>query len=634
MSPRPDDAHSRTGHHDRRDQPQRRRTGSDQDLIRDLRHLDGRNYGAYKSVLGDWDYGDFHLSIDRIQSDPYAPPSSVRATTTPRAMGLPEDCLATGDQRLATADHLLRTFGQTLRSFSRTGAVQVARAGQEILQRSACTVRTDHVELRFQVHMPARGRTILGDAAATLFDLDVPDAVMATFDLVSDDPATRAHLEALRAHVRSYEDHQALQAALADNGWVAFVADGSLLARRSGVSPLPLAAQEGAVAFESPDSLRRAVDLPHAGHVAGMAVEPGVTVIVGGGYHGKSTLLSALQQGVYAHVPGDGRELVATVPDAVKVRAADGRAVTGVDVSPFITHLPGGADTTRFTTENASGSTSQAAALVEAVELGAPLLLLDEDTSATNLLIRDARMRSLVHADKEPITPLVDRVASLAHDRGVSTIMVMGGSGDYLDVADRVLMLDTYRCLDVTARARDVAAEMPRAREDLPWPRRSRAGAAGAAGDVAGTGAAAAGASPVGSGVASTPLDENGASGAPRRRIPVRTRSGGDRPKTKSSGVDTIILDKQTLSLADVEQVVDPGQAEAIAWAVRGLVEQIADGRTPLPELLDRLERSFASEGLDACVKLGARPLPAFLVRPRRVDIGAALNRYRGLRLA
>jgi predicted ABC-class ATPase len=244
-------------------------------------------------------------------------------------------------------------------------------------------------------------------------------------------------------------------------------------------------------------------------------------------------------------VPGDGRELVATLPDAVKVRAADGRAVTGVDVSPFIAHLPGGADTTRFSTSNASGSTSQAAAIVEAVELGAPLLLLDEDTSATNLLIRDARMRSLVRAEKEPITPLVDRVGSLAREGRVSTIMVMGGSGDYLDVADRVLMLDTYRCLDVTPRAHEVVAAMPRAHEDLPWPRSAPAGR-----DEGGAGA-------------------EPAAPRPPERIPVRARSGGDRPKTRSSGLDTVVLDKQTISLADVEQIVDPGQAEAIAWAVR-----------------------------------------------------------------
>lgn len=571
------------------ERPLRRRSGSDQDLIADLKRLEGRNYGSYKSVVGDWDYGDFTLALDRIQSDPYAPPSSLRVSTTPRQMGLPADTVATSAQRLATADFLVRVFAAAITRVSPHGAVRVAHAGQEVLQRSAATVTPDHVEIRFQVQMPARGRSIMGREAARLFDVDVPDIVMETFDFVSDTPEVAAQVAALRAHVATFEDHLALRELLTAHDWVAFVADGSVLARRSGISQLPM---EGAVPFASPDSLRVSLELPHAGTVWGMALPPGVTLVVGGGYHGKSTLLSAIQRGVDAHVPGDGRELVATVPDAMKVRAADGRVVTGVDVSPFITHLPDGSDTHAFSTQNASGSTSQAASLVEAVELGAPLLLLDEDTSATNLLIRDARMRALVAAEKEPITPLVDRIGALAHTRGVSTVMVMGGSGDYLDVADRVLMMDTYRCLDVTERARQVVAAQPRTRSDLPA------------------------------------VDE----GAPR--VPLRARGGGERPRTKSIGLDTIVLDKQDIDIADVEQVVDPGQTEAIAWALRGLVEQLADARTPIPDLLDRLERTLNSEGLDALCAFGARPHPAFLVRPRRIDVGAALNRLRSLRLA
>ncbi|WP_312349326.1 ABC-ATPase domain-containing protein [Actinomyces sp.] len=589
MSPRPDSSRPQHGHgprgHDER--PLRRRSGSDQDLIADLRRLDGRNYGAYKSVTGDWDYGDFSLAIDRVQSDPYAPPSSLRAIADPHTMGLPADCLATPDQRLAVADFLVRAFHDALVGYATSGDVHVVRVGQEVLQRSACTVTPERVEIRFQVRMPARGRTIQGGAAARIFDLDVPDTVMATFDFVSEDAAGR--VEALRSHVHALEDHRALQEALTRRGWIAFVADGAVLARRSGISQKPM---EDAVAFSSPESLRREVDLPHAGTVTGMALEPGVTVIVGGGYHGKSTLLGALQRGVYPHVPGDGRELVATLPDAMKVRAADGRAVTGVDVSAFINHLPGGADTTHFSTENASGSTSQAASVVEAVELGCPLLLIDEDTSATNLLIRDARMRELVHADKEPITPLVDRIGGLARERGVSTVMVMGGSGDYLDVADRVLMLDTYRCLDVTGRAREVCAAMPRERSDVEG------------------------------------FDEVGA------RTPLRARGGAERPRTKASGVDQVVLDRQTVDLSDVEQVVDPGQTEAIAWAMRGLLEDVFDGHTTLAEGLGRVEALVREQGLDGLTRYGARQYPAFLARPRSVDLGAALNRYRALRLA
>lgn len=574
MTPRPDDSF-------------RRRSGSDADLLADLHRMDSRPYGSYKSIIGDWDYGDFQLAIDRVQSDPYAPPSAIRAIATPKTMGLPAQALADGRSRLAAADFLARAFDAAIGERARGGAVRIARPGQEILQRSSATVMPDRVEIRFQVQLPARGRSILGREAARIFDVDVPNIVMDAFDFMSEDGATSLKRSALLAHIAAYEDYRALQDALVENGWVAFVAEGSILARRSGVSQAPM---EDAIPFESPESLRRTVALPHAGEVVGMAIEPGVTLIVGGGYHGKSTLLSALQRGVYAHIPGDGRELVATTPDAMKVRAADGRAVTRVDVSPFITHLPTGADTRVFSTENASGSTSQAAAIMEAVELGAPLLLIDEDTSATNLLIRDERMRALVAAEKEPITPLVDRIGALARE-GVSTVMVMGGSGDYLDCADRVLMLDSYRCLDVTGRAREVVASMPRR------------------------------------------LDDEDGFAMPEHRVPIRHRSNTDRPKTKSSGLDEILLDRRTVSLADVEQIVDPGQTESIAWAMRTILEELANGQADLPELLTRFGRRLDSEGLDTATKAGARAYPAFLARPRLVDVGAAINRYRGLSL-
>ena len=564
--------------------PSRSVAGTDADLLDQLRHADGRPYGFYKKVAGAWDYGDFTLAIDHVQADPFAPPTALRAYATPQAMGLPEEALASSDARLAAADFLARAFDEAIRA---RGArdVSIARAGALILQRSYASVLPDRVEVRFQVKLPARGRTILGKSAARLFDVDVPNVVMDCFDFVSHDPDTTRKRSRLLAHIASYEDHRALQEQLETNGWVTFVADDSLLARRSGVSEAPLTG-DGVVAFRSPDSLRVSVSLPHAGDVSGMAIPRGLTLIVGGGYHGKSTLLEAIARGVYAHVPGDGRELVATDPSATKVRAADGRAVTGVDISAFISHLPGSIDTTNFSTENASGSTSQAASIIESLQLGARSLLIDEDTSATNLLIRDTRMRDLVAADKEPITPLVDRVSSLT-GAGTSLIMVVGGSGAFLDAADRVLMMDNYRCLDVTERAKQVAADLPRPRTDAP------------------------------------------ASWDSAPRVPL-AKARVDRPRTKATGTHALTVDRQVVDISDVEAVLDPGQAEAIAWCVRGVLEEMA-GKQDLVELMAKLGRRLASEGLDAVCKFGARPYPAFLARPRLIDVGAAINRYRGL---
>lgn len=561
-----------------------RKSGSDQDLIDRFHEIDGRNYGQYKSVVGDYDYGDFTLHIDRVQSDPYAPPSQLRATASPVKMGIPEDLLDTREKRVAVADFLAREFAK---NSSKTPEIRIARCGQEILERSYASVDKTAVEVRFQCQFPARGRTIMGRSMARLADVDIPYTVMDTFDFVSEDAAQ--HLDNLRRHVETYVDYQALQAALADNGWIGFVANESVLARRSGISDYPM---DEAVRFTSPGSLEQTVTLPHAGEVKGMALKPGITVIVGGGYHGKSTLLNALQRGVYAHVPGDGRELVAVVPSAVKVRAEDGRAVTSVDVSAFINDLPGGADTAAFSTENASGSTSQAASIVEAVEVGCPVLLVDEDTSATNLMIRDERMRALVADEKEPITPFVDRIGGLAR-AGVSTILVMGGSGDYLDVADLVLMMDSYEAHDVTQKAREVVAAQPRERmdvEDFP---------------------------------------------AVKQRVMLPLKAHGGKAKTKAKGLDSISLDRQDIDVSNVEQIVDGGQTEAIAWAIRALTDgeraTAFDGETTLADALRALDEIIEQHGLDG---LGGPEKSAFMVRPRMVDLAAALNRYRSIRIA
>lgn len=560
-----------------------RRSGSDQDLIKRFHDIDGRSYGQYKSVVGDYDYGDFTLHIDRVQSDPYAPPSQLRVTSSPKQMGIPEDLLETRDQRIAVADFLAREFA---RNSSKSGEIRIARCGQEILERSYASVNSTSVELRFQCQFPARGRTIMGHSMARIADVDIPYALMDTLDFVSEDAAD--HLARLRRHVETYVDYCALQAALSENGWIAFVANGATLARRSGISDLPM---DEAVRFTSPSSLEQTVALPHAGEVRGMAIKPGITVIVGGGYHGKSTLLNALQRGVYAHVPDDGRELVALHPNAMKVRAEDGRAVTSVDVSAFINDLPGGAHTESFSTENASGSTSQAASIVEAVEAGCPVLLVDEDTSATNLMIRDERMRALVADDKEPITPFVDRIKGLANS-GVSTVLVMGGSGDYLDVADLVLMMDSYVAHDVTARAREVVEAQPRPRTDVEeFP------------EV-------------------------------KQRVMLPLKAHGGKAKTKAKGVQTISLDRQDIDVSNVEQIVDDGQTEAIAWAIRALTDGERatgfDGEMTLRSALTRLDDIVEQHGLDG---LGGPAKSAFMVRPRMVDVAAALNRYRSVKV-
>ena len=573
------------------------RDGALSDLVGHLHALDGRSYAAYKAIVGRYEVPEgWVLYVDRVQPDPYAPPTRIRVEVPADLPGLEvleeRELLADDDRRLAVRDFLTRELHAGFKGTS----LSIASPGQEILERSAVVLLPEETEdeqdpaasawtlqVRARVALPARGRSIQGHEAARIVSRDLTRAIGTALDL------TGGRAERLLAHVAALEDHRALTRAVRSNGWVSFLADGALLPRRSGVSDEPMRA--GAVPLEAPESLSAEVALPHAGQVRGTAIGAGVTVIVGGGYHGKSTLLSAVERGVYPHVPGDGRELVATVPDAVKVRAADGRAVTGVDLSPFISHLPGGRDTVAFTTKNASGSTSQAASIIEAIEAEASALLLDEDTSATNLLIRDARMRALVADEREPITPFVDRVGALA-TAGVSTVMVMGGSGDYLDVADRILLMDSYALRDATEQAAAVAAAQPREATALPqWPTSS-----------------------------------------PRLPLPSPPRERRGPIRTRSRGLDQLQLDREEVDVADVSGIVDPGQAEAIAHALRALLEQRFDGASSLAQCLDDLDALLDDEGLDALGAVHERP--AFLVRPRMVDVAGAVNRYRGLDLA
>lgn len=601
------------------------------ELTSHLHAIDGRSYAAYKAIVGRYRSPlGWVLYIDRIQPDPYAPPTAIRVVLplaltgadarltgfTPRLTGADtrptgtnEPLTEANETLTGTNEHLtasptravaLRDYlARTLRELLKGQAISIAPAGQEILERSSVNLHETwqddfstpafnapgpYLELRLRWSLPAFGREIAGRQAARNLNLDLARAV-AGLDLRESELGAEAW-----KHCQVAEDHAALQEILVERGWVAFLADGANLARRSGVSQLPL---EGGVPLTAPETLAQTVQLPHAGVVRGTAIPAGVTVIAGGGYHGKSTLLNAIARGIYPHIPGDGRELVATVPEAMAVRAADGRAVTGVDLRPFISHLPGrDADPAQFTTANASGSTSQAASIMESLELwgqsAQAALLLDEDTCATNLLIRDQRMRALVSSEREPITPLVDRIRALHRERGISTLIVMGGSGDYLDVADQVLIMDSYRLVDATAQARQVCDSQPRMDTSLP----------------------------------DFPL--------PAQRLPQRPEAKRRGPsRTRALGTQRLVLDRHEVDVADVSGLVDEGQALAVAWALRALLERHFDGRTSLSQALAQVAKRLDDVGLDA---LGEAH-PAFLVRPRLVDVGAAVNRLRSLQV-
>ncbi|MCS7255249.1 MAG: ABC-ATPase domain-containing protein, partial [Thermomicrobium sp.] len=419
-----------------------------------LRRIDRRGYKAYEEIRGLYRAADVVLAIDHVQGDPYAPPSRVRLIVERQRLMLPD--VSSRVRRIALEDFLARRaqriidrLGRRRAGTGRSGLIAIDAGGQEVLERTACRITDERVELRLSVGLPAAGRTILGDRAEEILADLLPEIARTTLYL------DRVALAEAEQFIAVVEDAEALRAQLPEQRLVAFVGRGAILPRRSGVSQEPL--REGAIPFEAPPTLEVELATPHSGRVRGMGIPEGVTLIVGGGFHGKSTLLEALARGVYNHIPGDGRERVVTRSDAVVIRAEDGRRVVGVDLSAFIRNLPLGRSTECFTSDDASGSTSQAANILEALEVGARVLLMDEDTCATNFMIRDHLMRELVPADAEPIVPFIDRVRQLYRSAGVSTVLVMGGAGDYLHVADTVIWMRSYRPEDVTERARALA---------------------------------------------------------------------------------------------------------------------------------------------------------------------------------
>jgi len=518
-----------------------------------LLSLDGRSYKAYKDLQGKrTDFGAFELHIDHVQGDPFAAPSRLRVSMSSGRIGLPEHAFEGEPRRRASRDFLARSFRSAARS---ERDIEIDAGGQTVLERSACLFLHDTVELRFRLELPGRGRRIMGRRAADLLCRVLPEIVDRS--LLSIDSA------ALKRHCNVVEDQVALRKALPDHDLVV---------------------------LDAPESLRVRLPTPNSGEMTGMGIPRGVTLIVGGGFHGKSTLLRAIENGVYDHVPGDGREYVVTVADAVKIRAEDGRSVSAVDISPFIGELPGGRTTEAFSTDLASGSTSQAAALVEALEVGAEVLLLDEDTSATNFMIRDERMQALVSRDGEPITPFVDRIGELRDELGVSTVLVMGGSGDYFDHADTVIRMDAYRPIDVTVLAREIAETHPTGRAE----ERSK------------------------------PLTRP----RPRRLSPstIRPERRPGVPKVSVRGLDTLILGRTDIDLRAVEQLVDPSQLRTIGWLLARIARIPEDAIDPVAEIGRRLERLRDREW-DA---LTGRP-DGDLALPRLAEVMATLNRLRGV---
>ena len=561
---------------------------SSAELKKDILAIDHRGYPGYKGLRGRYQFKDHVLSIDHVQGDPFASPSHLSVHVDGHKAGFPKDYYQDDISRITLQDHLTRCFGKALAPFSfkakgsgKSGLLSVSYCGQQVLERTACEVSADgSVTVRFEAGFPANGRSVnAGELVKMLFQF-VPEA--AQIALFYD----RLNKNALKAAIELARDQQFIREHLSEQGLAAFLADGSVLPRESGISDRPM---KGAVPFQSPAACKVTVTLPYHGPVTGMGIKKGITLFVGGGYHGKSTILQALEIGVYNHIAGDGREYVITDPSAWKLRAEDGRSISNTDISPFINHLPNKKDTVHFSTEDASGSTSQAANLMEAVESGSKLLLIDEDTSATNFMIRDELMQKVICREEEPITPFIERVRSMYDDLGVSSIIVAGSSGSFFGIADTIIQMKEYVPYDITERAREVAASYPALKQQEHFP-----------------------------------VSDN--MRAPKANQALKK---DPRLKMKTMGTNEMLLAKDAIELRYLEQLIDPEQTNALAYALKYLELNRMNGSRTVSQLLDDIEALTASKGLSALYD--KEYVRSGLAMPRRQEIAACLNRYRKL---
>lgn len=557
-----------------------------------LDRIDHRGYPAYKDTKGQYQFQGYIFSIDHVQGDPFASPSKVSVQVKGSTAGFPEELYKGRHQRAALQDEMTRQFYHAIQKYAfrakgsgKSGLISVSKCGQEVLERTACEInpKNGDVKLRFEVGFPANGRTINARELEKIVFEFLPECVEQSLFYKNCDK------KRVRSIIDLAEDQQYIREELETKDLIAFVANGAILPRESGVSDKPM---KGAVRFQSPKEMEVTMKLPHKGEISGMGIRRGITLIVGGGYHGKSTLLKALELGVYNHIQGDGREYVITKDDAMKIRAEDGRSIKKTDISMFINDLPNGKDTRGFYTEDASGSTSQAANVIESMEAGASVMLIDEDTSATNFMIRDELMQRVIHRDMEPITPFIDRILELYQVYGISTVIVAGSSGAYFHIADTIIQMDRYEPKEITKLAKETAKDFPAM-----------------------------------SGM------ENPAEKPVFVRCPRQGRGfkPNDRIKMKTMGKEMVQINRETIDLRYVEQLADAEQVSALGYCVRYAEKHLFQGKDTIQNVVDKLEEKICREGLSRLCE--SNTSVANLAMPRRQEIFACLNRYRGLNL-
>ena len=556
------------------------------DLKRELEKIDGRGYKTYKTLEGQYSFEDYILSIDHVQGDPFASPSRIRVIVNSNN-NFPKNLFDEKYKKITICDFLTRLFSKNIYKYGekvfgsgKSGLIEISKCSQQVIERTSIIINNEKIEARFYVGFPARGRSVLSKELEKILFNIIPNIVKNTLIY------NNINIKALNDKLKLLEDREFIRKQLKDKKLIAFIANNSILPRESGISQKPL---KDGKKFISPKELEVEFNTPNRGLIKGMGIPEGITLIVGGGYHGKSTLLKALELGVYNHIEGDGREFVITDNTALKVRAEDGRAITKTDISLFINNLPNGKDTKKFYTENASGSTSQAANIIEGIESGTKLFLIDEDTSATNFMIRDSVMQQLVSKDKEPITPFIDVARSLYKQKGISTILVAGSSGDFFDIADLVIQMDNYEPYEVTKKAKALSRGITNVNENLK-----------------------------------VDIDFN------RVILKGTIESSPKGVKVKTLGKDGISINKENIDLRAVEQIVDNEQLNTIGAIMKYAENKLMGKNLTLAQIADNITEELKNNLIGIENIKGGYGSFAIV---RKQEIMCAYNRYRKIKI-
>ena len=547
--------------------------------------IDGQTSRAYRNIIDSYDYEDFVLYIDYVPLDAERHPSRLRANISLDNAKFPDNIFSTKSREVAARDFIVRQFVSKAARYSisspgvKGGHISIDRPSHELLETNAAVVGNDSLEIRFAVNLPVKNGKVFSQAAIELFMKSVPGIINNCMIFNNLDG------EKLANWIETNEDAEVLRGMLGESGLVAFIADESVFSGHVNIDSKVF------VPLSPPDELAFTFNLPNRGKVRGMGIPAGITLIIGGCSHGKTTLLRAVEFGVYNHISGDGRELAVTVPDAVGIRVEEGRRIENVDISPFIANISKNIDTKHFSSRSAPPAASMAANIMEALEAGTSLLLFDDETAVTSLMGRDARLQALISKEFEPITPLVDILPLLRDEHGISSIIV-GASGDYFDIADTVIAMKDFNPVVVTDEAKKIAKENPSGRI----------------------------------------IESTGHFPLPAGRCPLNWSLEPEKKKGsnrfRSHGRRYVQYGDEFIDVSKVTQLVNQSQSRAIARGI-AMVYKFMDSSQSLMDAVSKVMERVENVGIDVLSNRLMGDLASF----RAYELTAAINRMKNLKI-